>query len=71
MYLIRIEIIDKKFALISTIEIKNALELMMGGTYLKCIDTQEKKLISEIEKYLHSCTLCLQLTLKIFFKLPL
>ena len=32
MHLIRIEIIDKKFALISTIEIKNALELMMGGT---------------------------------------
>ena len=31
MHLIRIEIIDKKFALISTIEIKNALELMMGG----------------------------------------
>ena len=27
MHLIRIEIIDKKFALISTIEIKNALEL--------------------------------------------
>ena len=33
MHLIRIEIIDKKFALISTIEIKNALELTMwwGG----------------------------------------
>ena len=31
MHLIRIEIIDK-FALISAIEIKNALELMMGGT---------------------------------------
>ena len=31
MHLIRIEVIDKKFALISTIEIKNALELMMGG----------------------------------------
>ena len=29
MHLIRIEIIDKKFALISTIEIKNALELTM------------------------------------------
>ena len=31
MHLIRIEIIDKKFALISTMKIKNALELMMGG----------------------------------------
>ena len=31
MHLTRIEIIDKKFALISTIEIKNALELMMRG----------------------------------------
>ena len=31
MHLIRIEIIDKKYTLISTIEIKNALELMMGG----------------------------------------
>ena len=31
MHLIRIEIIDKKFALISTMKIKNALELVMGG----------------------------------------
>ena len=31
MHLIRIEIIDKKFASISTMKIKNALELMMGG----------------------------------------
>ena len=31
MHLIRIDFIDKKYTLISTIEIKNALELMMGG----------------------------------------
>ena len=31
MYMIRIDFIDKKYTLISTIEIKNALELMMGG----------------------------------------
>ena len=31
MYMIRIDFIDKKYTLISTIEIKNALKLMMGG----------------------------------------
>ena len=31
MHLIRIDFIDKKYTLISTIEIKNALKLMMGG----------------------------------------
>ena len=30
MHLIRIEIIDKNFALVSTMEIKNALKLSMG-----------------------------------------
>ena len=31
MHLIRIEINDKKYALISTMKIKNALDLSMGG----------------------------------------